>query len=268
MQRHTTPEGPSPQPELDEPRLADPDLTDLSKRDYFAVIVRAVREALDDNVTNLASAVAYNAFLAIPSALLVALGGFSLLAGPSATATEMPAAHLNTSIPSVCKPLSGAIASRKQPIYDKQREDGLHRETGPIDVKVRIVKGFGFCGFDRSKPVQSPKNDIGSNANCQKACQCCVIAPLLSDRDRAQSSQAQNDLNIADSQQQRDWSHDTSSKDKVDLTLSLEDVNTFFQLFGANGALPSAEAAASGARSAGRTGKALVFVVEAGAFAV
>ncbi len=110
MQRHTTPEGPSPQPELDEPRLADPDLTDLSKRDYFAVIVRAVREALDDNVTNLASAVAYNAFLAIPSALLVALGGFSLLAGPSAVHSIM--SHLSSVMPKSAVALLGASLTR------------------------------------------------------------------------------------------------------------------------------------------------------------
>jgi uncharacterized BrkB/YihY/UPF0761 family membrane protein len=42
-----------------------------------------VREALDDNASNMAAAVAFNSFLAIPSALLVALGAFSLLATPS-----------------------------------------------------------------------------------------------------------------------------------------------------------------------------------------
>ena len=88
---------PTPQPEHHEPRLADPGLRDLSKRDYFAVIVRGVKSALNDNVTNLASAVAYNAFLAIPSALLVALGGFSLLAGPSAVHTIMQ--HLSSVMP-------------------------------------------------------------------------------------------------------------------------------------------------------------------------
>jgi len=52
----------------------------MSNRDYGAIMVRAVKSALADNVTNLAAAVAYNAFLAIPSALLVALGAFSLMA--------------------------------------------------------------------------------------------------------------------------------------------------------------------------------------------
>jgi membrane protein len=72
--------GPQPQPEQDEPRLADPEPTDLSKRDWLAVFVRAGKEALQDHVTNLAAALAYYAFLAIPSLLLVVVGVFSLVA--------------------------------------------------------------------------------------------------------------------------------------------------------------------------------------------
>jgi membrane protein len=75
---------PTPQPEHREPRLADPGLTDLSKRDYKAILVRAGKEALDDQITDLAAALAYYSFLAIPSILLVALGVFSVFAGPSA----------------------------------------------------------------------------------------------------------------------------------------------------------------------------------------
>lgn len=82
-------EAPSPQPEHHEPRLPDPKLRQLSRHDYLAILVRGVKEALADNTTNLAAAVAYNAFLAIPSALLVALGGFSLFAGPGAVHTIM-----------------------------------------------------------------------------------------------------------------------------------------------------------------------------------
>jgi membrane protein len=103
-------EGPTPQPELREPQLSDPGLTDLSKRDYLAVIVRGVKSALNDNVTNLASAVAYNAFLAIPSALLVALGGFSLLAGPSAVQSIMD--HLSSVMPKSAVSLLGSSLTR------------------------------------------------------------------------------------------------------------------------------------------------------------
>jgi membrane protein len=75
---------PQPQPERDEPRLDDPKLRDLSKRDYLAILVRAAKESLSDHITNLAAALAYYAFLSIPSVLLVAVGVFSLVAGPNA----------------------------------------------------------------------------------------------------------------------------------------------------------------------------------------
>jgi membrane protein len=100
----------TPQPEQREPRLVDPDLGDLSKRDYLAIMVRGIKSALADNVTNLASAVAYNAFLAIPSALLVALGAFSLLAGPSAVNTIMT--HLSTVMPKSAVSLLGSSLTR------------------------------------------------------------------------------------------------------------------------------------------------------------
>lgn len=77
-------EAPEPQPERKESRLAEPTPTTLSKRDYLAIMKRAIREAADDHITNLAASLAYYAFLAIPSALLVAVGLFSLVAGPEA----------------------------------------------------------------------------------------------------------------------------------------------------------------------------------------
>jgi membrane protein len=79
--------GPTPQPEHRERRLADPGLTDLSKRDFKAIFVRAGKEALDDQITDLAAALAYYSFLAIPSILLVALGVFSAFADPAAVQT-------------------------------------------------------------------------------------------------------------------------------------------------------------------------------------
>src|SRR5262245_7282883 len=71
-------------PELDEPKLHDPKPTDLSKRDWLAIVVRAGKKGMNDHITNLAAAIAYYAFLAIPSALLIAVGVFSLTAGPGA----------------------------------------------------------------------------------------------------------------------------------------------------------------------------------------
>jgi membrane protein len=78
---------PAPQPEREEPRLEDPGLTDLSKRDYLAVVQRAAKEAMADNIPNLAAALAYYGFLAIPSLLLVAVGVFGLVADPSSVQT-------------------------------------------------------------------------------------------------------------------------------------------------------------------------------------
>ena len=77
------PDAPRPQPEHREPRLDDPGVLDLSKRDYLAVLQRAVSEASNDHITNLAAALAYYAFFAIPSALLVVVGVFTLIASPS-----------------------------------------------------------------------------------------------------------------------------------------------------------------------------------------
>jgi membrane protein len=69
-----------PQPEDDEPTLAEPTPSDLSKRDYLAILKRAAKSSLDDHITNLAASLAYYAFLAIPAVLLVAVGVFNLVA--------------------------------------------------------------------------------------------------------------------------------------------------------------------------------------------
>jgi membrane protein len=86
-------EAPEPQPEHDEPRLEDPGITDFSKRDYVAILKRAVKKANEDHVTNLAAALAYYAFLAIPATLLIVAGLFGLLAGPNAVTTVIDKLH-------------------------------------------------------------------------------------------------------------------------------------------------------------------------------
>jgi membrane protein len=80
-------EAPQPQPERSEPRLADPEPSDLSKRDYLAILKRAFKRANEDHITNLAAALAYYAFLAIPSALLIAIGLFGIFASPQDVST-------------------------------------------------------------------------------------------------------------------------------------------------------------------------------------
>ena len=75
---------PQPQPELGEPRVAEPTPTDLSKRDYRAIVVRAAKKSIKDHVPNLAAALAYYAFLSIPALLLIAVGVFGLVADDDA----------------------------------------------------------------------------------------------------------------------------------------------------------------------------------------
>ncbi len=81
------PDAPAPQPEHAEPRLDDPTPISLSKHDYIAIVRRAARKSLDDHITSVAAALAYYAFLAIPSVLLISLGVFSLLASPDNVTT-------------------------------------------------------------------------------------------------------------------------------------------------------------------------------------
>jgi membrane protein len=88
---------PGPQPERSEPRLADPGPSDLSFADYKAIFIRAAKEFLNDNGPLLAQALAYSTFFAIPSVLLVAVGVFTLVAGPDTINSLI--AHLSTVMP-------------------------------------------------------------------------------------------------------------------------------------------------------------------------
>jgi membrane protein len=86
-------EAPEPMPEPEEQRLANPGPTELSKRDYFAILRRAFKEFQGDHMTNIAAALAYYAFLAIPSSLLVAVGIFSLVGDENAVTTVIDKLH-------------------------------------------------------------------------------------------------------------------------------------------------------------------------------
>ena len=76
-----------PLPEAEEPNFGDPTLGDLSKRDWLAIVVRAGKAAMNHHITNLAAALAYYGFLAIPAVLLVAVGVFGLVADADAVTT-------------------------------------------------------------------------------------------------------------------------------------------------------------------------------------
>ena len=84
------PEGATgPQPERGEPQLADPRLRDLTFRDWKAILLRSAKQANEDAITDVAAALAYYAFLAIPAALLIAVGVFSRTAGPDTIESMM-----------------------------------------------------------------------------------------------------------------------------------------------------------------------------------
>ena len=123
-------EAPEPQPEREEPQLEDPGLTDLSKRDYLAILKRSVKKANDDHVTSLAAALAYYAFLAIPATLLIAAGLFGLLAGPDA-------------VNSVIDRLQGIIPSQASNLL----EDSLQRLTEKQGTSITLVAVGGVLAL-------------------------------------------------------------------------------------------------------------------------
>ena len=105
-------EAPPPQPERREPTLGDPGPTDLSARDWFAIVKRAGKETIADNMPMIASALAYSTFMAIPSVLLVTLGVFTLVAGPDTITTLMD--KLGTVMPAQATELLGSSLQRLQ----------------------------------------------------------------------------------------------------------------------------------------------------------
>jgi membrane protein len=100
----------TPQPEHEEPRVAEADLGDLTFRDWRAIFVRAFKSFLDDNGTMLASALAYSTFFAIPSVLLVTVGVFTLLVGPDTISSLM--AHFSNVMPAQVTSLLGGSLRR------------------------------------------------------------------------------------------------------------------------------------------------------------
>jgi len=96
-------DAPTPQPERDEERLEEASLSKLSFRDWRAIFKRSGKEMLDDNMMMIAQALAYSTFFAIPSVLLVVIGVFTMVAGPSTIMSVMN--HLGTVMPGQAKTL-------------------------------------------------------------------------------------------------------------------------------------------------------------------
>jgi membrane protein len=118
---------PQPQPEHGEHRLAAPGPTDLSFRDYLAILKRTVKEVGDDHLTNIAAALAYYAFLAIPSVFMMAIGIFSLVGDPSA-------------VQSLVGRLGGIIPGQAQSLLRSSLTNLVHNKgTGATVVVVGSV---------------------------------------------------------------------------------------------------------------------------------
>jgi membrane protein len=89
-------------PEPDEAELEAPP---LSARGLWGSAKRAAKAMLEDNMTMIASALAFSTFFAIPSVLLVAIGLFTLIAGPG-TITSL-IGHFSHVMPSQAANLLG-----------------------------------------------------------------------------------------------------------------------------------------------------------------
>ena len=86
--------------------------TKESRQDYVALAKRTVRSSVHDGITDLAAALAYYFFLAIPAVLLVAVGVFTLVAGPEAITTLMD--KLGEIVPAETTELLGSSLERLQ----------------------------------------------------------------------------------------------------------------------------------------------------------
>ena len=121
------PEGATgPQPERGEPQLADPRLRDLTFRDWKAILLRAGKQANADAITDVAATLAYYAFLAIPAALLIAVGVFSRTAGPD-------------TIESMMDRLTGVVPAEAIQLIEESLVRVTENKSGGL---VLIVLGF------------------------------------------------------------------------------------------------------------------------------
>jgi membrane protein len=76
---------------------APPEPTPTKEQRPGSILVAAIRDTFADNLTNVAAGLAYYAFLAIPSGLLIAVGIFGLVASPNDVPKLL--AHLQNVMP-------------------------------------------------------------------------------------------------------------------------------------------------------------------------
>jgi membrane protein len=106
----------------------------LTKVDRFAVTVRGVRRAMRDQISDAAKAVAFSLFLVIPSAMLVALGLYSMVASPSDVPRLLN--HLNGVIP------ASAIALLDQSL----RQVTAHSSGGALVIVGAALAVWALLG--------------------------------------------------------------------------------------------------------------------------
>jgi membrane protein len=95
-------------------------------REWFALVVRGAKEAKADSITDVAAALSYYAFLAIPAVLLVAVGVFTQVAGPD-------------TIESMMERLEGIVPEESISLLSDSLERAVENQSGGI---VLIVVGF------------------------------------------------------------------------------------------------------------------------------
>jgi membrane protein len=88
----------------------DAGVTDLSSGDWLQIVKRAGKNTIGDNMPMIAQALAFSTFMAIPAVLLVALGLFTLVAGPQTITTLMN--HFGSVIPKEATTLLGNSLTR------------------------------------------------------------------------------------------------------------------------------------------------------------
>jgi membrane protein len=81
-----------------------------SPHEWVALVKRAGKRTLDDNMPMIAQALAYSTFMAIPAVLLVALGVFTLVAGPQTITNLMH--HFGSVMPQQATQLLGSSLTR------------------------------------------------------------------------------------------------------------------------------------------------------------
>lgn len=81
-----------------------------SRQEWFALVKRAGKRTIDDNMPMIAQALAYSTFMAIPAVMLVALGVFTLFAGPQTITSLMH--HFGSVMPQQATQLLGDSLTR------------------------------------------------------------------------------------------------------------------------------------------------------------